>query len=82
MLALSSFHDAGEILTTRGLQDQKSNNPRMKLMYDVHLPNARFKKSNPGLPAFSLCTTRSSDPIPLRSYSPALWTVIHICLSI
>lgn len=52
------------------LQDQKSSNSRMKLMYDVHLPNARFKKSNPGLPSFSLCTTRSNDPIHMSFFFP------------
>lgn len=30
----------------------------LKLMYDVYLPNASFKKSNPGFPAFSLCISR------------------------
>lgn len=37
----------------------------LKLMYDVYLPNASFKKSNPGFPAFSLCI--SSDSPPRRS---------------
>lgn len=33
----------------------------LKLMYDVHLPNSRFKKTNPGCPAFSLCITRFGE---------------------
>lgn len=60
--ALSVFHETREVLTTKELQDQKSSSLGMKLMYDVHLPNARFKKSNPGLPSFSLCTTSSHPP--------------------
>eukprot|EP00249_Psilotum_nudum_P021576 c28158_g1_i8 orf=69-1256(-) len=30
----------------------------IKLMFDVHLPNSRFRKTDPGVPAFSLCVKR------------------------
>ncbi|XP_024370577.1 uncharacterized protein [Physcomitrium patens] len=53
------------------LQGSESSS-EMKLMYDVHLPNARFKKSNPGLPAFSLCTTSSRPPHRLQVRALAL----------
>jgi hypothetical protein len=36
------------------LQDQKSSNSRMKLMYDVHLPNARFQEVQPWASVFQL----------------------------
>ncbi|KAL2641338.1 hypothetical protein R1flu_008925 [Riccia fluitans] len=32
------------------------------LMYDVFLPNGRFKKSSPGLPAFRLCISSGQPP--------------------
>lgn len=34
----------------------------LRLMYDVHLPNSRFRKTAPGVPAFSLCVTSGCPP--------------------
>lgn len=42
-------------------QDDDTTVVNLKLMYDVHLPNSRFKKTNPGCPAFSLCITRFGE---------------------
>ncbi|XP_046573391.1 tRNA-splicing endonuclease subunit Sen54-like [Haliotis rubra] len=42
----------------------KSDRHSMKISFDVHLPNARFKKTRPGLPNHRVCVVRSSDPPP------------------
>eukprot|EP00249_Psilotum_nudum_P021573 c28158_g1_i2 orf=231-1322(-) len=36
----------------------------IKLMFDVHLPNSRFRKTDPGVPAFSLCVKSNCPPEP------------------
>ncbi|CAC5379024.1 TSEN54 [Mytilus coruscus] len=35
-----------------------------KVIYDVYLPDAKFKKSSPGLPHHRLCVLRHSEPLP------------------
>ncbi|XP_067672347.1 tRNA-splicing endonuclease subunit Sen54-like isoform X2 [Haliotis asinina] len=45
----------------------KSDRHCMKISFDVHLPNARFKKTRPGLPSHRVCVVRSSDPPPVMA---------------
>ncbi|KAH9498866.1 tRNA splicing endonuclease 54 [Bulinus truncatus] len=41
----------------------------IKISYDVHLPDSRFKKSMPGVPHHRVCVTKSStEPPGLRSF--------------
>ncbi|KAG0615329.1 hypothetical protein M758_5G032300 [Ceratodon purpureus] len=60
--AMSSSDGASEVRTIKELQDPKSRSSGLTLMYDVHLPDGRFKKSSPGIPAFSLCSASRHPP--------------------
>ncbi|XP_071106541.1 tRNA-splicing endonuclease subunit Sen54-like [Haliotis cracherodii] len=42
----------------------KTDRHSMKISFDVHLPNAKFKKTRPGLPNHRVCVVRSCDPYP------------------
>lgn len=35
------------------------NEKQMEIVYDIFLPDANFRKSDPGWPAVCLCVTRS-----------------------
>jgi len=37
----------------------KDKERQMEIVYDVFLPDANFRKSNPGRPAVCFCVTRS-----------------------
>lgn len=50
----------------------------LKPMFDVHLPNSRFRKTAPGLPSFSLCITRCAPlPCTTRNYLSNSYFVDH-----
>ncbi|CAM6129967.1 unnamed protein product [Calypogeia fissa] len=40
-------------------RDEDNN---LNLMFDVHHPNGRFKKTAPGFPAFTLCVVKGQEP--------------------
>uniref|UniRef100_A0A1B6DNI2 Uncharacterized protein n=1 Tax=Clastoptera arizonana TaxID=38151 RepID=A0A1B6DNI2_9HEMI len=37
---------------------------KLKIMYDMYLPTATFRKTSPGLPAYRIVVMKSSSPVP------------------
>jgi hypothetical protein len=44
---------------SKGSSDLEHHQQGLKLVFDVYLPNTKFKKSAPGVPEFILCIARS-----------------------
>lgn len=47
---------------SKGSSDLEHHQQGLKLVFDVYLPNTKFKKSAPGVPEFILCIARDCPP--------------------
>lgn len=47
---------------SKGSSDSEHHQQGLKLVFDVYLPNTKFKKSAPGIPEFILCIARDCPP--------------------
>ena len=68
------------VLVTGAFSD--GNETRFEIVYDVFLPDANFRKSNPGHPAVCLCVARSVNSARVNSSCADFnsTSVVHDCI--
>ncbi|XP_063445841.1 tRNA-splicing endonuclease subunit Sen54-like [Mytilus trossulus] len=65
--SLDSVIEKLQVVKNLSVTSQMSSNLKdfqHKVIYDVYLPDSKFKKSSPGLPHHRLCVLRHCEPLP------------------